>query len=62
MELLITFGVFGLVSGVIYFLFASRAPISDEVIQRRLESISPQAAPVRASGITMVPRSKVAEV
>ncbi|MGE5817181.1 MAG: hypothetical protein ACM37Z_04090, partial [Deltaproteobacteria bacterium] len=47
MELLITFGVFGLVSGVIYFLFASRAPISDEVIQRRLESISPQAAPAR---------------
>jgi tight adherence protein C len=45
MELLITFGVFGLVSGVIYFLFSSRVPISDEVIQRRLESIRPQAAP-----------------
>lgn len=45
MELLITFGVFGLVSGVIYFLFASKAPVSDEVIQRRLESIRPQPAP-----------------
>ena len=47
MELLITFGVFGLVSGVIYFLFASRAPVSDEVIQRRLESIRAEAAPAR---------------
>ena len=47
MELLITFGVFGLVSGVIYFLFASRAPISDEVIQRRLESISSQGTSKR---------------
>jgi tight adherence protein C len=47
MELLITFGVFGLVSGLIYFLFASKAPVSDEAIQRRLESIMSQAAPAR---------------
>ncbi|HEX9144387.1 MAG TPA: hypothetical protein VGA09_08955, partial [Candidatus Binatia bacterium] len=45
MELLITFGVFGLVSGLVYFLFSSRAPISDEVIQRRLESIRSQPVP-----------------
>ena len=45
MELLITFGVFGLVSGLVYFLFSSRVPISDDVIQRRLESIRSQPAP-----------------
>lgn len=40
MELLIAVGVFGLISGVVYFVVASRAPVSDEVIQRRLENIS----------------------
>ncbi len=47
MELLITIGVFGLVSGLIYFLVSSRTPISEEVIQRRLESISSQVTPAR---------------
>ena len=40
MELIITIGVFGLVSGVFYLVFASRAPVSEEAIQRRLESIA----------------------
>jgi tight adherence protein C len=40
MELLIAVGVFGLISGIVYFVFASRAPVADEVIQRRLESIN----------------------
>jgi len=43
MELLIAVGVFGLISGVVYFVVASRAPVSDEVIQRRLENISARA-------------------
>ena len=43
MELLIAVGVFGLISGVVYFIVASRAPVSDEVIQRRLESINVKA-------------------
>jgi len=45
MELLIAVGFFGLVSAVVYFIMASRAPVSDEVIQRRLENIN-----VRAEG------------
>jgi tight adherence protein C len=40
MELLIAVGVFGLISGIVYYVVASRAPVSDEVIQRRLEGIS----------------------
>ena len=40
MEFLITIGVFGLVAGIIYFIFASRAPIAEEAIQRRLETIA----------------------
>ena len=47
MELLITFGVFGLVSGLIYFVFSAKAPIAEEAIQRRLDSISSQPAPAR---------------
>ncbi len=47
MELLITLGVFGLVSGLTYFVFASRAPISEEAIQRRLENIGTQGTPAR---------------
>jgi tight adherence protein C len=39
MELLITIAVFGLVSGIIYFAFASGAPIAEDTIQRRLETI-----------------------
>ncbi|MGE5306523.1 MAG: type II secretion system F family protein [Alphaproteobacteria bacterium] len=45
MELLITFGVFGLVSGLVYFVFSSRAPVREEAIQRRLDSIRSQPAP-----------------
>ncbi len=40
MELLIAVGVFGLISGIVYFVFASRVPVADEAIQRRLESIN----------------------
>lgn len=47
MELLIAVGVFGLISGVVYFVVASRAPVSDEVIQRRLENISVNTEPSR---------------
>ena len=47
MELLITLGVFGMVSGLIYFVFSSRTPISEEAIQRRLESIGSQVTPPR---------------
>lgn len=43
MELIIAVGVFGLISGVVYFVVASRAPVSDEVIQRRLENINVKA-------------------
>jgi tight adherence protein C len=43
MELLIAVGVFGLISGVVYFVVASRVPVSDEVIQQRLENISVKA-------------------
>jgi tight adherence protein C len=42
MEMLITVGVFGLVSGLLYFVLASRAPVSEEAIQRRLENIGVQ--------------------
>jgi tight adherence protein C len=45
MELLIAVGVFGLISGVIYFVVASRTPVSDDVIQQRLQSINVQAQP-----------------
>jgi tight adherence protein C len=50
MEILVTVGVFGLVCGLIYFIFASRAPVADEAIQRRLADIGARAtvsAPVR---------------
>src|SRR2546429_9853723 len=43
MELLIAVGFFGLVSAVVYFLVASRAPVAEEAIQRRLENIGIQA-------------------
>jgi tight adherence protein C len=47
MELLITFGVFGLVSGLIYFILSTKAPISEEAIQRRLDAIRSQPTPAR---------------
>jgi tight adherence protein C len=50
MEILITLGIFGLVSGIIYFIFASRAPIAEEAIQRRLEAIGAhrvESGPIR---------------
>jgi tight adherence protein C len=40
MELIITIGVFGLVAGVVYFVLAPRAPVVEEAIQRRLDTIS----------------------
>ena len=43
MELLIAVGFFGLISAIVYFVIASRAPISEEAIQRRLESIGLQS-------------------
>src|SRR6185503_4026074 len=48
MELLIAVGFFGLISAVIYFVFASRAPVSEDAIQRRLESIGVQSGTARA--------------
>lgn len=42
MELLIAVGFFGVVSAVVYFILASRAPVSDDAIQRRLQSIGLQ--------------------
>ena len=54
MELLIAVGVFGLISGVVYFVVASRAPVSDEVIQRRLENINVKAES-RISFVCMKP-------
>src|SRR6266550_141274 len=50
MELLITVGIFGLVSGLIYLIFASKVPVMEEAIQRRLETIGAQrkeSAPIR---------------
>jgi len=43
MELLIAIGFFGLVSAIVYYVFASRAPVSEEAIQRRLENIGIQS-------------------
>ena len=43
MELIIALGIFGLVAGFLYYVLAARVPISDEAIQRRLETISVQA-------------------
>ena len=43
MELLIAVGFFGLVSAIVYFVMASRAPVADDAIQRRLQNIGMQA-------------------
>jgi tight adherence protein C len=53
MELLIAVGFFGLISGIVYFVVASRAPVADDVIQQRLQNISAQSedrAPIRLHG------------
>jgi tight adherence protein C len=42
MELLIAIGVFGLISAVVYYVLSARAPVGDDAIQRRLESIGMQ--------------------
>lgn len=42
MELLIALGFFGLISAIVYYVLASRAPITDDTIQRRLENIGLQ--------------------
>jgi tight adherence protein C len=39
MELLIAVGFFGLVTALVYFLVASKAPVTEDTIQRRLENI-----------------------
>ena len=43
MELLIAVGFFGLISALVYFVLASKAPIADEAIQRRLQNIGFQS-------------------
>jgi len=45
MELLIAVGFFGLVSALAYFILASKAPVAEDAIQRRLESIGIQSTP-----------------
>ncbi|HET9881788.1 MAG TPA: type II secretion system F family protein [Candidatus Binatia bacterium] len=50
METLIAIAVFGVVGAIMYLVLAPRAPIAEEMIQRRLETISgprTSAAPVR---------------
>jgi tight adherence protein C len=45
MALLIAIGFFGVISAVVYYVLASRAPVSDDSIQRRLESIGLRTEP-----------------
>ena len=53
MELLIAVGFFGLISALVYFVVASRAPVADDAIQRRLESIGLQTeSRAQVSGFT----------
>ena len=50
METLIAISVFGVVGAVMYFVLAPKAPIAEDMIQRRLETISgprTSSAPVR---------------
>ena len=42
MEVLIAVGIFALVFGVLYFTLASRVPVAEEAIQRRLDNIAAQ--------------------
>jgi tight adherence protein C len=48
MEIVIAFGIFCLVFGVLYFALVSRVPVSEEAIQRRLETIAVQAREAKA--------------
>ena len=43
MELIIAVGFFGLIAGLVYFVVASRAPVAEESIQRRLDNIGSQS-------------------
>ena len=43
MEILIALGIFGLVGGFVYYVLAARVPVSDDAIQRRLETLSLQS-------------------
>ena len=40
---MIALGIFGLVAGFLYYVLAARVPVSDDAIQRRLETLSGQA-------------------
>lgn len=42
MVMLIALGFFGLITAIVYFVIASRAPIEEDAIQRRLENIGLQ--------------------
>jgi len=48
MELLIAVGFFGLVSAIVYFVVASKAPISQDAIQQRIESIGMRSGEERS--------------
>jgi tight adherence protein C len=43
MELIIAVGIFGLIGGLVYFFVASKAPVAEDAIQRRLENIAVQS-------------------
>ncbi len=45
MELLIAVGFFGVVSAIIYFFVASKAPVAEDAIQQRLQNIGIQTEP-----------------
>lgn len=48
MEILIALGIFGLVATILYFALGSRAPVSEDAIQRRLDNIAVRTqAPTR---------------
>ncbi len=47
MELLVAISVFGLVFGILYYLLSAKAVVAEDVIQRRLESITAQRAEPR---------------
>jgi len=48
MELLIAIGIFGLIGGLVYYVLASRAPVTEDAIQRRLENIAIQTQSKRS--------------
>jgi len=48
MEMLIAIGIFGLISAVVYFVLAAKAPVADDAIQQRLENIGLQSGQSRA--------------